>query len=182
MLLDLGVTTLPSLVTNRKLAPPVSSTLVRCAALEVGTHGRREYAELIFVGRLYADNGAAAEDERTQIERCAGSVGRHIVGVGFDNLFDRVQKSLLRKCRDLQTLGALLKTLRVEVGTEHNNLAVHGGVCLQALKNGLRILQNACALAHGDSGIGRHHAVVPLAVLVVGHIALAGGNVSPVGM
>ena len=31
MLSDLGVTTFPSLVTNRKLAPPVSSTLVLVA-------------------------------------------------------------------------------------------------------------------------------------------------------
>ena len=58
------------------------------------------------------------------------------------------------------------------VVTPANDLAVFGGVSLHAFKAGLGILQDTGAFSHDDVGVGGQAALVPLAVLEVGHIAV----------
>ncbi|MPN03104.1 hypothetical protein SDC9_150327 [bioreactor metagenome] len=49
-----------------------------------------------------------------------------------------------------------------------------GGVSLHGLETGLGVLENAGALADGNSGVACDAAIVPRSVLVVGYISLVG--------
>ena len=72
------------------------------AALEVRSHGRREKAELIFIGRLHTDDLTRCEDKGAQVERRVRTVRRNIVTVRLDYCIDRLQETLLWKGRHLQ--------------------------------------------------------------------------------
>ena len=148
------------------------------AALEVGAYGCCEYAELVVVRGLNADNGVGAEHVGADIESRACAVGRYEVDVRLDYLLDRLDELLLGVNGHFKTLAAVLESGRVEVGTEYNNSAVAGGVRLESLEYGLGILENARALADCYHVVGCQNAVVPFAVLVVGDKTLVGFDVT----
>ena len=94
-------------------------------ALEVGAHGRREKAELIFIGRLHPDDLTRCEDKGAQVERRVRTVGRNVVTVRLDHCIDRLQEPLLWKGRHLQIRRRVVHARRIEIGTERHNMPVH---------------------------------------------------------
>ena len=95
------------------------------AALEVGAHGRREKAELIFIGRLHTDDLTRCEDKGAQVERRVRTVGRNVVTVRLDHCIDRLQETFLWKGRHLQIRRRVIHARRIEIGTERHNMPVH---------------------------------------------------------
>ena len=147
-------------------------------ALEVGAHGGAEDTELELVGGLDADDGIGAEHIGPQVQARTGAKGRHPGGVGLDGLVNGIQEPLLGEYGHLHPLAGLDHSLRVQVGTEADGLPILGGVGLHALKNGLGILQDAGALAHGDGGVGGQGAGIPGAVLIIGYITVIGLHIA----
>ena len=148
------------------------------AALEVGTHGGDEDTELILSSGLDADDGVIAEHIGTDVQGSAGTEGGHPGGIGLDHFTDGIQEPVHGERRHLQTLGRLHHAHCIEVGTEADDAAVLGGVGLHTLEAGLGVLQDAGALVHGDVGIGGQRAFIPLAVFIVGDIAVIGLDIA----
>ena len=100
------------------------------AALEVRTHRRGEYTELIISSRLNTDHRVDPEHVRTDIKRCPGTIGRYESLVGTHGLNNSIDEPLLRKNRHLQPSGRILKTFTVQVRTESNDTAILRGISL----------------------------------------------------
>ena len=147
------------------------------AALEIGANGGDEHAELIFVGGFDADDGVGAEHVGADVEGGAAAVGRHPSRVGADGVLHRLDEFLLGIDGHFQPAGGIGHAGSVQVRAENNDLALLGGVGLHALEHRLGILQHAGALADGHLVVVRQDALVPCAVLIVGHKALVGFDI-----
>ena len=148
------------------------------AALEIGADRGDEHPELILRRGLDADDGVAAEHERTDVQRRAGAVGRHPLGVCADGLHYGLHEPVLGEHGHFQAAAGAGHPLGVQVRAEADDVAVLGGVGFQPLKAGLGVLQNAGALTHGNGGLIGQAAVVPLAVSEIGDIAHVGLDVA----
>ena len=144
------------------------------ATLEVRAHGRHEDTELVLVGRLHADDVARGDHERADVERRAGTERGHPRGVGLNDLLDRLDEAVLREGGHDQALGGIGHALGVHVGTEAHDGPIGGGIGLEPLEDLLAIMEDARALRQRDAVIGSQGALIPCAILVVGHIAIVG--------
>ena len=142
--------------------------------LKYGAHGRHEDAELVLVGGFDANDVARGDHERANVERGPRAERRHPRGVGLDDLLDGLDKTLLREGGHDQALGGIGHTLGVHVRAETDDGTVGGGVGLKALKDLLAVMEDAGALGQRDAVVGGKAALVPRAVLVVGHVAVIG--------
>ena len=84
-----------------------------CTALKVGAHRRTEGAELVFAGRLYADDGIRSEHIGTDIEGRTGAEGRHIIGVGLYDLCNGLHEAFLGEYGHFQSLCRVFHPLAV---------------------------------------------------------------------
>ena len=116
------------------------------AALKVGADRCCKDTELIFIGRLYSNDGIASKHERTDIKGCPGTIGRNVISVGSYDLCDCVNKSFLGELRHFQSRCTVHHTLCVQIRAEGYNMAILRCVSFQALKTGLSVLENAGAL------------------------------------
>ena len=148
------------------------------ATLVVGAHGGHENAELVLSGRLHANDVARGEHERTDVERGAGAKGRHPGGVGADDHLDGLDELVLGEARHLEAGSGVVHALGVHVGTEADDVAVLGGVGLQALKDLLAVVEKAGALGQRNGVVGGKAALFPGAILVVAHVAVVRVHVS----
>ena len=144
------------------------------AALVVGAHRGHEDAELVLVSGLDADDVARGEHERADVERGAGAVRRHPGGVGLDDLLDGLDELLLGEGGHLETLGGVVHALGVHVRAEADDVAVLGGVGLEAIEDLLAVVEQAGALREGDGVVRGKAALFPRAVLVVADVAVVG--------
>ena len=148
------------------------------AALEIGADRGDEHPELILRRGLDADDGVAAEHERTDVQRRAGAVGRHPLGVCADGLHYGLHEPVLGEHGHFQAAAGTGHPLGVQVRAEADDASILGGVGFQPLKAGLGVLQNAGALTHGNGGLIGQAAVIPLAVSEIGDIAHVGLDVA----
>ena len=94
------------------------------AAFKVGSHRRRKNTELIFLGRLYADDRVASEHEGTDIKGRSGTERGNLVGVGGYGLGNGVDKALLGELGHFQPCGGIHHTLRVQIRAEGDDVPV----------------------------------------------------------
>jgi len=91
------------------------------AVFEISTHGRAINNQQSILGRFDPQSGSRTEHDGTQIERCAGTIGRNIFFVAFnhfdaglDDHFDRRDGKAKTFRRRLQPLGVLLYTEKTD--------------------------------------------------------------------
>ena len=148
------------------------------ATLVVGAHRRHEDAEGVLGRGGDADDVAGADHERADVERGAGAKGRNPRGVGLDDLLDGLNEAVLGEGRHLEALGGVEHALGVLVRTEADDVAALGGVGLEALEDLLAVVEDAAALGDVHGVVGGQAALVPLAVLPVGLVAVVGLHVA----
>ena len=148
------------------------------ATLKVRTDRGHENAERVLRSGSHANHVTGADHKRTHIQGCARTEGRNPCGVGRDDLLDGLDKLVLGERGHLQTLGGVVHTLGVHIGTEADDAAILGGVGFQALKDLLAVVEDAAALGDVHGVVGGQAALVPLAVLPMGLVAVIGLHVA----
>ena len=148
------------------------------AALEVRTDRSNEHTELILGSRLDTDNGVAAEHIGTNVQSCTGTVGRNPILVCTDSFDDCFHELIFGENGHLQLTAGICHTGSVQVRTEADDLAILGGISLQAFETGLSILQNAGTFADGDGSLIGQTAFFPCVVLVICDITPFGGHIT----
>ena len=149
-----------------------------CAALEVRSHRRDKNAELIVLRRLHTDDRADAEHIRTDIQRSAAAIRRNPGLVAGDHLLHRLDKFILRVRRHLKAQRGIVHSLRIQIRTETDNMAIRRGIRLQSFKDRLGILQNTGILAHDNLVVRNQAALIPGAVPVIGDITLVRDHIA----
>ena len=148
------------------------------ATLKVRTDRGHENAERVLRSGSHADHVTGADHKRTHIQGCARAEGRNPCGVGRDDLLDCLNELVLGERGHLEALSGVVHTLGVHVGTEADDAAVLGGVGLQALKDLLAVMEDAAALGDMQGVVGGQAALVPLAILPMGLVAVIGLHVA----
>ena len=149
----------------------------RVAALEVRADRRDQNAELVLGGRGNANDDTRGDHERTDVQRGARAERRNPSGVRLNDFLNGLYELVLRERGHAQALGGIAHALGVQVGTEADDVAVLGSVCLQALEDLLTVMENARALGQLDGMIGGQAALFPFAVLEITDVAVIGGHV-----
>ena len=139
------------------------------AALEIRSYRSGKDAELVLFRRLDADDCAASEHIRTDIQCSAAAIRSDPCRIGADNFLDCFDPLVHRIDRHLQTLAGILHALCVEVRTERDDVSVFCRVSLQTLETGLGILQDACTLGDDDLVIVCQDTFIPCSILEVGN-------------
>lgn len=148
------------------------------AALEVRSDRRYENAELVFLSRFDADDGRTAEKVRADIERSSRTEGRNPGLVREHNLLNGFDEAVLGKGGHFEAGGGIGHALRVEVRAEGDDMAVGGGVRLEAFEAGLGVMENSCAFGEGDCRVSREGSCVPGPVAKVGNVSFVSLDVA----
>ena len=135
--------------------------------LVVGAHRHHHHDKGIFASRSHADLGTGAQQNRTDVHRCAQPVWRNKLDVRLYGTHHRLLEHLDRHRRHAAAVGGVLETLCIHVHAEDAHLAVLAAIRLESLKDLLAIVQALGGDGKGDEGAGLLLALVPLAILVV---------------
>ena len=135
------------------------------SALVVGADGHHHHHEGVLLGGGYADLGAGADKERTQVEGAAGSVGRNELLIGGDDLVEGLEEHLLGDGGHDAAHGGTVHTLRVLLGTEDHDLSALLAEGLHTLEALLAVVKAGGADMHRYVGILQELGLAPFAVL-----------------
>lgn len=147
------------------------------AALEVGTDRDAEHHEVELGGGTHADVVTHADDEGTQVEGAAGTVGRNPGLVGLDHLLAGVDEHLGGDRRHQQAGAAPVHARGVAIGTEQVDGAVLAAIGLEAFEALLAVVDGRGAFADVQLVVASQLAGSPAAVAIGGDIAEVGLDV-----
>jgi len=135
------------------------------AALVVRAHRHDHHEEGVLLRGRDADLRAGADEERAQVERAAGAVGRHELLVRRDDPVERLDEHLLGHGRHDAPHGRAVHAPRVLAGAEDDDPARLLAEGLDALEALLPVVEAARADVHRDVRILDEFERAPLAVL-----------------
>ncbi len=131
------------------------------AAREVRTGGRGNQQVAVLVGGTDTESGFGGEHERTEVERVLATGCGNPVEIDVDQFGDGIDEHLRRELRHGQTARRCRETLGVGLDAERADLATRLTVCLEALEDGLSVVQNHCGRIELDVSVRQHLGVVP---------------------
>ena len=146
--------------------------------LVIRAYRRYEYGEQIVGRRFHAYLRTYADEHRTEVERCARTVGRNVVGVelhGFDACFG---EEFHGGYRHLEVFARIYHALRILLHAEQPDLAVRAAECLEALEHLLSVVE--AGRCHVDVHIDVFGGVefAPLAVFVFAPYVVIGFEIT----
>ena len=142
------------------------------ATLEVPARGHHKNTNWYWLDQLHADDVAVGDDER----RTSSDAPNRTTSAGMasnDALPGDDEPGPPEKA-DMTGVGEIGEYIGVHFGTEAHDGPIGGGIGLEPLEDLLAIMEDARALRQRDAVIGGQGALIPCAVLVVGHIAIVG--------
>ena len=137
------------------------------AAGEVGARRGGDDHVGVGLGRLDTQVHVPGDHQRAQVQRGLAACRWHPLVVDGDQLLQGLEEQVLRQRGHAQALGGARHALGVLLRAEGRDAAVRLAVGLDALEDGLAVVEDHAGRVHGQRAIGLDAGVVPADLLVV---------------
>ena len=115
---------------------------------------------------MHAQGDLGGDHERTQVQRGLAARGRDPILVDLGDLAQGLDELIHRQLRHSHALGRVGHAIGVGLRTERGNGAIRLAVGLDALEDGLAVVENIGSRVHAKRRVRAHLSVVPAVLLV----------------
>ena len=148
------------------------------ASLEIGSHGRDEDEEAVFLGGMHAHLCAGADEQRADIERGPALVGGNPLLVQAHHLLHHLGEQLGRHLGHHDAPAGTLQASGILVDTEDAHLAIGAAICFQALESLLAVVQTGGCHVQFQILVGADFNLAPFAVAIIATHVVVGLHVA----